>query len=77
MRPYTNANEKVFNCKVVDITEIYNFGYDRFSIRGRLKILNFECEKFKRNFPWLDDFKREKLSTTKLYNSSISKLFLN
>ena len=57
MRPYTNGNEKVFNCKVVDIIEIYNFGYDRFFIRGRLKILNFKCEKFKRNFPWLDDFK--------------------
>jgi hypothetical protein len=35
------SNEKVVNCKVIVLVEIYNFGFGRFSIRGRLKILVF------------------------------------
>ena len=44
----TNLNKKVFNCKVVNTIEIYDFGFGRFSIRYLLKNLNFKCEKFKR-----------------------------
>jgi len=36
------SNEKL-NYKVVVLVEIYNFGFGRISIRGRLKNLNQQC----------------------------------
>ena len=51
------SNKKVVNFKVASLFEIYNFCFGRFSIRGHLKNLNFKCEKFKCNFPWIDGFK--------------------
>jgi hypothetical protein len=41
------------------LRSIYDFGFGHFSIRGRLKNLNFKCEKFKRNFSWIDDLKQK------------------
>jgi hypothetical protein len=32
------SNEKLINYKVVVLIEIYNFGFDQFSIQGCLKI---------------------------------------
>jgi hypothetical protein len=46
-----NLNKKVFNYRVLDILEIFNFSFGRFSIWSYSKILNFKFEKFKRNFP--------------------------
>jgi hypothetical protein len=46
-----------FNYKILELLKIYNFGFDHFYIIGHLKNLNFKWEKFKRNFPWIDDFK--------------------
>jgi hypothetical protein len=36
------SNQKVINYKFIAPIEIYNFGFCRFSIQGRLKILNFK-----------------------------------
>jgi hypothetical protein len=35
------SNKNIVNYKVVILIEIYNFGFGRFSIRSRLKILIF------------------------------------
>jgi len=37
--------ENIDNYKVAQIFEIYNFCFGRFSIRGRLKKMNFKFEK--------------------------------
>ena len=60
-------NEKVVNYKVAWIFEFYNFRFDCFSIRGRLKNSNFKFEKFKHTFPWQDDLKWKQSSITFLY----------
>ena len=51
------SNEEVVNYKVLQLFKIYSSRFGRFSIRGHLKNSNFKCEKFKRNFPWIDGFK--------------------
>jgi hypothetical protein len=42
LRPQIILNKKVINYKVIVLNEIHNFGFGRFSIQGRLKILNFK-----------------------------------
>jgi len=62
--------KKLSTTKFYNFFEICNFHFDSFNIRGHLRNLNFQFEKFKLSFLLIRWFQIKKLSTTKFYNFS-------
>ena len=57
---YTNSNENIDKYKVLDLIEIYRFGFSHFPILVRLNNLKFwipNYENFKQNFRIVNDLK--------------------